>query len=247
MPVADKMTLVSDWVTQYPQTAVLFEELHIDYCCGGCIPLSVACQGQGLDPDDILSRLTGTAAVSNPGSAKNWSDSSLSELCEHIVATHHSWLRIALPRLTDLIDKVVKAHGASRPELAELQHVFAELRGELEPHMFKEERILFPAIQQLEHSSSRPQFPFGTVANPIRVMEDDHDTVAAALQRIRMLTKGFQVPDDACNAWRAMLDDLRQLESDTHMHVHKENNILFRKAQQLEASRPEDHQVRSAS
>ncbi len=237
MPVPDNMTSVSDWVTQYPQTAVLFEELQIDYCCGGGVPLSVACQEHGLDPDDILSRLTGAAAVSNPGSANNWSDSSLRELCEHIVATHHSWLRIALPRLTDLIDKVVKAHGVSRPELTELQHVFAELRAELEPHMFKEERILFPAIQLMEQSSSRPQFPFGTVANPIRVMEDDHDTVAAALQRIRMLTRGFQVPDDACSAWRAMLDGLRQLESDTHMHVHKENNILFPKAQRMEASR----------
>ena len=237
MPVPDRMTSVSDWVTRYPQSAALFEELQIDYCCGGSVPLSVACQEHGLDPGDIESRLAGAAAVSKTESATNWSDLSVSELCEHIVATHHSWLRSALPRLTELIEKVVKAHGASRPELTELQHVFAELRAELEPHMYREERILFPAIQQMERSSSRPQFPFGTVANPIRVMEEDHDNVAAALQRIRMLTRGFQVPDDACNAWRAMLDGLRQLEADTHMHVHKENNILFPRAQQMESAR----------
>ena len=88
--------------------------------------------------------------------------------------------------------------------------MFAELRAELEPHMFKEERILFPAIRQLEQSSDPPAFPFGTVANPIGMMEHEHDNAGEALASIRTLTSDYRVPEDACNTYRAMLDGLRR-------------------------------------
>ena len=50
------------------------------------------------------------------------------------------------------------------------------------------------------------------------------------------LTAGFEPPDDACNTYRVMLDALAQLQRDTHQHVHKENNILFPRALELEAA-----------
>ena len=102
--------------------------------------------------------------------------------------------------------------------------------------MFKEEQILFPAIRQMERTASQPNFPFGTVANPIRMMEHEHEAAGSALGRIRELTNGFLPSEGACNTYRVMLDALAQLEQDTHQHIHKENNILFPRAQQLEAS-----------
>jgi regulator of cell morphogenesis and NO signaling len=102
--------------------------------------------------------------------------------------------------------------------------------------MFKEERILFPAIRLLERSETPPAFPFGAVANPIRMMEFEHDHAGDALERIRTLTGDYRVPEGACNTYRAMLDGLRQLEQDMHLHVHKENNILFPRAMELESS-----------
>ena len=157
-------------------------------------------------------------------------------MCDHIEATHHALLRQELPRLKGLIDKVAAAHGDSHPELGELRQVFAALQAELEPHMFKEEQILFPAIRQLEQAAQQPNFPFGTVANPIRMMEHEHDTAGSALAKIRELTHHFQPPDDACNTYRVMLEALHALEQDMHQHIHKENNILFPRSQQLEAS-----------
>ena len=154
----------------------------------------------------------------------------MTELCDHIEQTHHAYLRTELPRLGQMIDKVVNAHGASHPKLHEVQRVFAALCAELEPHMFKEERILFPAIRQLEQSAATPSFPFGTVANPINVMEHEHDNAGAALSELRTLTADYVPPDDACNTYRAMLDGLRELETNMHQHVHKENNILFPRA-----------------
>ena len=103
--------------------------------------------------------------------------------------------------------------------------------------MFKEERVLFPAIRQLEQSADDPSFPFGTVANPIRMMEQEHDDAGYALSRLHSLTRDYQVPEGACNTYRTMLAVLRHLERDMHQHVHKENSILFPRAIELEGAR----------
>ena len=236
MTTLDTNSTVAQWVSEFPQTSRLFEQLQIDYCCGGNVVLGEACQRQRLDAEDIVVQLTQFAADPQHEAAENWLQSGLSNLCNHIEQTHHEYLRQELPRLTDLVDKVVKAHGEHHPKLRELQRVFAALRNELEPHMFKEEQILFPAIRQLEAAANRPSFPFGTVANPIRMMEHEHDNAGSALASLRELTDEFRPPKDACNTYRVMLDSLDQLEKDLHQHIHKENNILFPRAQALESS-----------
>ena len=230
-------TPVGDWAAEYPQTARLFEQLQIDYCCGGDNTLAQACEEQGLDAGEVVAKLNQAAVEPIETSQKRWSDESAVEICNHIFQTHHAYLRRELPRLADLLDKVVAAHADTHPELHELRGVFNELRAELEPHMAKEEQILFPAIQRLEQSDTCPSFPFGSVANPMRVMEDDHDAAGIALGSLHRLTDGYRVPDDACNTWRVLLDGLRRLEADLHQHIHLENNILFPMARQLEESR----------
>jgi regulator of cell morphogenesis and NO signaling len=229
-------TTVGQWVARRPQTSRVFEELQIDYCCGGDRSLGQACWERRIDPASVLVQLeqTGELAVGDDDWGRNWNSAPLTDLCDHIEQTHHVYLRAELPRLTSLSAKVLAAHGQAHPELAEVQRTFAALRAELEPHMFKEERILFPAIRQLEQSNSPPQFPFGSVANPIRVMEHEHDNAGAALARIRRLTSDYRVPGDACNTYRVLLDGLAHLEADMHQHVHKENNILFPRAAQRE-------------
>jgi regulator of cell morphogenesis and NO signaling len=230
-------TPVGVWVAEFPQTSRVFQELQIDFCCGGGKPLSQVCEAKGLDPNVVAAQLDETITNSNEEPIRNWNESTLSDLCDHIEATHHAFLKTELPRLGELVNKVANVHGENHSEFIELRTIFGELRAELEPHMMKEEQILFPAIRQLESSATQPSFPFGTVANPIRMMEHEHDNAGSALKRIRDLLSGFVVPGEACNTWRAMLHGLQALESDLHQHVHKENNILFLKAQRLEASR----------
>jgi regulator of cell morphogenesis and NO signaling len=237
MAQLDVNTKVGDWVAQHPRTSRVFERLRIDYCCGGGTPVEQACWDHKLDPQEVLEDLQQAIASAGGDPDQNWAEAPLADLCDHIERTHHVYLRSELPRLTELLSKVIGAHGASHPELSELGQVFAGLRAELEPHMLKEEHVLFPAIRQIEQAAARVNLPFGTVANPIRVMEDEHGQAGNALARIRELTRNFAVPDDACNTYRATLDALRDLEADLHQHIHKENNILFPRAIELERLR----------
>lgn len=235
MIALDQHASVGLWVAERPELATLFDQLHIDYCCRGERSLEDACRESHLDVPTVLERIR--AVQSQPASTaeRAWLEEPLGALCDHIESTHHQFLRSRLPQLSSDLAKVVAAHGAAHPELSEVQRTFETLRAELESHMWKEERILFPAIRQMEPAGRKPAFPFGTVQNPIRVMEQEHDEAGDALERLRELTRGFQPPDDACATYRAVLNGLHELEGDLHRHIHKENSILFPRAQALEA------------
>ena len=232
----DLASPVGQWVAERPATSRIFEKLKIDYCCGGKKPLAQACTEQQLDPQEVLLQLQdGNHSPASPSA--NWLDAPLAMLCDHIELTHHAYLKAELPRLTEIVAKVAHVHGAAHPEMHAVQQALAEVRAELVPHMFKEEQILFPAIRLLEQSAACPAFPFGSIENPIRMMEHEHDSAGEALRQIRELTHDFRVPEGACNTYRAMLDGLHTLERDMHIHVHKENSILFPRATALEHAR----------
>jgi regulator of cell morphogenesis and NO signaling len=223
-------------VAEFPQLSRIFEELQIDYCCGGKRRLESVCRERQIPVEQVVARLTLAQQAPAPSSDQNWTRAPLAELCEHIQQTHHGFLREELPRLEAIIAKVVRAHGVYHPELGEVQATFAELRAELEPHMMREECVLFPAIRYLEANGRPMQFPFGSLNNPIRAMVEEHDHAGDALARLRLLTGDYAIPPGACNTYRVMLEGLAALERDMHQHVHKENNILFPRAIDLEAS-----------
>lgn len=229
---------VGQWVAQCPSTSRVFQSHKMDFCCGGGVSLEEACLKKDIDPQSVLQQLQDELNRREDFDEENWTDVPLTQLCEHIVSKHHEYLRSELPRLEKMAHRVAKVHGEVHPELLEVRDVFLELQAELEPHMLKEENILFPAICQLEEASTQLQFPFGTVANPIRMMEHEHDNAGNAIHRLRELTNQFEPPPQACNTWRALFDGLHELETDLHLHIHKENNILFPRAAQLENGLP---------
>lgn len=240
-PIMTLTDAVGDCVTRHPATARVFEQYKIDYCCGGGQSLEEACWSVQADAQILLAELTDAVARERPDTESDFSSHSLTEMCDTIETTHHQYLKQELPRLTQLVEKVFSVHGAQHSWLARLSQSFRRLREELEPHMFKEERVLFPAIRKIERDRVAPSFPFGSVDNPIRMMEHEHESAGRELKEIREASSNFTLPNGGCNTFRVMLDGLRQLEADLHLHIHKENNILFPRTSQMAAelaSRP---------
>lgn len=238
MATIEAKQTVGQLVAERPQRARIFEQFGLDYCCGGKKPLDAACIEKGLDTAAVLGALAFEDGRPAPANA-DWLHAPLSDLCDHIVNTHHDYLRRELPRLTELAEKVAKGHGGNHPEMIPVRDTLAEFRAEIEMHAVKEEKILFPLIKVLENSRTRPQMHCGgTVKNPIAVMESEHESAGSALVRMRSLTHDFTPPEDACNTFRVLLAGLSELEADMHQHIHKENNILFPRAVELEAALP---------
>lgn len=218
----------------------IFERLGVDYCCGGKRPVEDACRELGLDSAAVLAELD-AAIAGRPADETDWKQASLRDLIRHIVGTHHEYLKLELPRLAQRLEKVMRVYGEQdKATLEPLPRLFQGLRAEMELHMHKEEMILFPFMERLESEVNNgrpaPPAPFGSVANPIAMMEHEHDSAGTALKSMREGTNSFAVPEHACVTYRSLLDGLRELEQDLHIHIHLENNILFPRAIAMETA-----------
>lgn len=228
---------VGDYVRAQPALSKVFERFGIDYCCGGKRPLSEVCQEKNVPVAQVLQALKQAENTSlTEEEDLDWQTATMRTMTEHIYERHHQYLYQVMPRLSQMLNKVARVHGGKDSRLATLATTFDALQAELNQHMQKEERVLFPYCRQLDSAESLPAFHCGPISNPIRVMEMEHEQAGALLAQMRTLTDGYAPPDWACNTYRATLDGLAEMEADIHRHIHKENNILFPKALQLASS-----------
>lgn len=228
MSQIEPSTTLGALVAERPARAQLFERLRLDYCCGGSQTLAEACAGRELDPATVVEMISvleqGGLVDLVPAGERDWREASVAELCGHIVSVHHERLRRELPRIAELLEKVVRAHGAERPELDELQSVFANLRADLERHIDLEENVLFPACERLEAGTDD-----GATVDPdvLSLLQHDHSATGEALVAMRELADDYDPQRAMCGTHRALLGTLDDFERDLHQHVHEENNVLF--------------------
>ena len=239
-PSVNPETALAEIALRSDAHATVLARHRLDFCCGGRKTLSQACAAAGLDVRAVLTELEAemsarAAATTGP----DWQARPLDELADFIVETHHAFTRTAIARITPLLTKVLAKHGDRHPELLRVATVFAALAAEMEPHMLREERVLFPYIRSLARNMAGhpPLPPFGTVRNPVRMMMAEHDRAADQLADIQEATNDFSAPSDACTSFRALYGALAELRMDLMKHVSLENNVLFPRAVAVEDSR----------
>jgi len=224
----DPKASIGQLVADRPSRSRVFERLRIDYCCGGRITLEEACRTLGIQIRHATDLLEQCDALIPAADADRVAAAtmSLSCLADHIEHTHHAHLRDELPRLVQLAARVSHAHGAREPHLHDLHAEMDRFAKDMFSHMDKEERVLFPAIRSLDRGE-RPSIP---LASAIAMMEQEHSEAGDSMERMRMATSDFVPPSGACASYRALLSGLEQLVLETHVHVHKENGVLFPRA-----------------
>ncbi|HZW77364.1 MAG TPA: iron-sulfur cluster repair di-iron protein [Flavobacteriaceae bacterium] len=229
---------VADVVTENIKAAHVFKKYGIDFCCGGGVSIKRACEKANVDPAILEAELLNLQNVQDR--ATNYNAWQLDFLADHIVNVHHSYVEESSPLLLQYAKRVNHVHGHHYTELAEIERLVIEVVQEMAAHQRKEELILFPFIKRLvkaeKENSEKPQSHFGSVENPIKMMEADHDDAGELMRKISELSNGFTPPQGACNTYRAFFSKLEEFEEDLHHHIHLENNILFPKALKLERS-----------
>ncbi len=226
----EKNQRIADIIRAAPATARAFERLGIDYCCRGAEALEEACDRAKIPLERALFELTEAAR----GRTARAIPEDLDGMLARIVDEHHAFTRAEFERLEPLCSKVVRVHGESHPELRRVAELFAGLRDNLLPHMGKEERVLFPAIRSLA-TGGPGTFPFGSIENPLAVMDAEHNEVGAMLEELSAITQRYATPEGACGSYRALYAGLADLQHDIHEHVYLENHVLFPLARQLQA------------
>lgn len=222
-------------VTENHKTANVFEKYQLDFCCKGKRTLQEACKENKVNPVEVLSDLeltmmTAITEVAEPDTL------SLNDLSDHIVDTHHAYVRNELPLIYGYLQKVASKHGERHPELFKIFELFAAVKEEMEMHMMKEEKILFPRIREVEkltNDNATLHINNTFIAAPVSVMEQEHDHAGSMMAEIRELSNNYTPPADACTTYKLSFEALKAFEQDLHRHVHLENNILFPKALKL--------------
>ena len=227
-----KTTPIGEIVRYDFRAAAILDQHHLDYCCGGAQTLAEGCRQRGLDVERVVQEIE---ALNPPPPAP---ENEPVTLIGHIVEHHHGYIRNTAPRIQHHLAKVVAAHGARHPELSTIQATFSTMLQDLMQHMMKEEAVLFPHIIALadavDSNGPPPADIFGTVQNPIRMMEIEHQEADAGMDHIRRLSRDYRVPDDGCSTYRLVFEELEEFERDLQQHVDLENNILFPAAVELE-------------
>ncbi len=230
---------VTDIVAEDYRTSYVFRKYNIDYCCGGKLPLSAACELRDLDTEKIKKELNDSMRIIQLSSSTNFSNWNIEFLIDYIINVHHSFITNNLPEISDTVERFAKGHISKYPYLKELTSSLSALGEELLPHIEEENQIIFPYIKQILHAyESREPYAgllVRTLRKPIEnMMNHEHEYLRKYINNIRTLTNNYTAPVNSCITHKVAFSKLKELDLDLVQHIHLENNILFPKAIAME-------------
>lgn len=140
------------------------------------------------------------------------------ELVEMIEDRYHGRLRRLVPEIISLATKVERVHQEDPLSPKDLTKYLIQMWASLEPHLVREEMMLFPMIKKGNYFSARM---------PIRVMETEHHEQFDILKTIADFKEKYPIPSHACRTWRALYEGLDTFSDELAEHLYIENNVLF--------------------
>jgi len=224
---------IAEIVSDDIKTASVFKKYQLDFCCGGGKTIDKACENKDINVENLYLDLE--LILQEPIQKNtNYKDWKLDFLIDYIINVHHTYVTENVQIIHEFAQKVAKVHGDHNPETIEIAKLFTELANELTSHMEKEEKVLFPAVKEmLVHPKN--EFHFGSIENPVRMMEHEHDEAGDIIKKIQQLSNNFTTPEYACNTYKALYFKLEEFTNDLFQHIHLENNILFKKVREMNA------------
>ena len=225
---------INEVTRSYPYTIEIFNRFKVDTCCGGAHSIAETMGANGLE--DLTSLLH-----SLNRETRGLGDKSLAEVIEEIETSHHVYLKQELPALQEILDRLAdEAEGgpAAAPAL-ELRRALSAMAVEINEHLFKEERILFPTILRFETALGgegridQSIFGCGT-KGPIDHMHYEHKQAKVGLERIDEALRALEATGTVAEATAMLRPRLERLHDDLLEHIRAEEEDLFPRALGLE-------------
>lgn len=166
-------------------------------------------------------------------SLKAWN---LDDLVDHVMNTHHAYLKANYPLIHQLIDKLI-AQEPTNETAQKINELFTHFTDDLARHLIKEEEILFPYFKRLGQMKDKDSFEpasFGSLPKPIEMMENEHDDSHTQFEQIKTITNNFTPDDGASPVTHSLYYKLKEFDADMDIHHELENEILFVKAAEIE-------------
>jgi regulator of cell morphogenesis and NO signaling len=203
----------------YPTTIAAFEDFDVDYSCKGGRSIADAAAATGLSTAKLLEELTAIIGGADPAP-----EPAVAELLHTIVTGHH---RFEAERFREISAQLMTK--PDDPDVARMRRVLADLSGSVSIHMLREERNLFPRIEELELHPHRVRA--GSISRPMLNEFLEHDMVHERLTKLRELSLRARLRNAIENY---VFRDLEDLNRAMHRHMHLENNVLIPRVIDLE-------------
>lgn len=216
----------------YPALIERYNEMQLDYCCGGSESLESAFAKKNIDVDKFVDEIN--KEVDNfkfeESEFIDWTTKSSKELINHINNTHHVKTFTLLKEIDPLMTKVFRVHFAHLPEvLTKVHKLFGTLKCEIEEHLVKEEEVLFPSMIKFDNAKDEAEKE--ELIETIKLIISEHEAAGDILKELEEVTNDYKAPEWACTSFKILYQKLNELEKDLFVHIHKENNILFKRYQ----------------
>ncbi len=215
-------------VSIFPGASRIFNDIKIDYCCGGHDTLGKALKEKGIDSDEFIQKLNEEYEkfIESNEEYIDWRKEKPLNLMKNILDTHHEYTKRELKEIDALLSKILKVHFSHHgEELLKVHRLFGLLKIELEEHLIKEEENLFPLIEKYE--SNKDENLKKEIDKFIEETENEHDEAGDILKELEKITRDFKAPEGACTSYRLAYDKIHNLEKDLFIHIYKENSVLF--------------------
>ncbi|KAG2379128.1 hypothetical protein C9374_007766 [Naegleria lovaniensis] len=239
-------SILGDLVAHYPNSApTLLNEESIDYCCGGQRSLLESVGNDSERAHQVLVKiLSKEEQVQQQHSKKqeeNFLTMSAQDLVNHIIEHHHKYLRENIPKLSELLLKIYTVHTGKLLQqqqqgnaeetrrsielLENMYRLFMKLSTELLIHLVKEEKEIFPTlVQYLDGKQHRVESKI--MKDFIEGLLKDHNEAGDAIKELASMRK---VLPNYCKTVELTKKLLVEMEENLYIHVHLENNILFKR------------------
>lgn len=239
---------VGQIAVNFPESIPVFEKYKIDYSTQGERSLKDACYMAGLS----LEKLTGELEEFHPvkeewySAEPDWHNEPMAEVIDHIVKTHHVFVRRQLGKIEVLLDRLMEAGAAPGSAVFMLRDFFRNIYRDTLAHMQEEEEVVFPYLAEVEMAIQRgkpipePFREYNALTHPIRILQADHGMMGREWMKIEELTDFFNAPPDASRDLRDVYQAFKELDLDNRKHFHLENNVLFHRVMQLGLLREKD-------
>lgn len=229
---------VGDIVRSDYRTADVFKAHGINYCCNGNAPLGMVCEQRDIDPRPLYQKLDEAVRITSVPKTIDFNSWRLDFLVDYITHIHHAYLKDSMPALLLNFQQVLNGHRKQYPILEPTYETINELFVLLNTENKRQEEVVFPYVKQIDNAIRRKE-PYGklfvrTLRKPFNVNEDQ-PAINNLLDRIRLLTGNYQLPETACTSLHVIIHKLREQDHDLVQHKHLENNVLFPRLTEMES------------
>jgi len=205
----------------------LFDDIGIDYACGGRTSVKTAAAAIGLTANELV----GLLRASERKTGTDWYAAPLADLTRHLAHDHQSLNIGLLPRVRAALDAAVECHGhlALLNRMNELVDSLSQL---LVEHATAEERELFPMVVRLEAAagSRDVEAPHSRISPRVLREFVEHETIRDRVHTVLDLAGDLLLECDV----HVLAKHLRTFQHHLHEHMHLENNVLYPRAIAIE-------------